>query len=637
PNGDKIAVTAKAGGEDALFIVDVRSGAYEKFVNDMRSMTSAAWSPDGATIAIVATVKEKCDIHLFSVKERRFRKLTDDPFTDAAPAWSSNSASVYFISDRDTSVAARAVDNRELRSRNIRGRDIYRVDVQTGAVTRITEDPGNVKTSLAVARDEKSLLYVGENNGIGNLYRFDIATKRTRPKTNSLSGLTQISLARDESKLLFAAQHKGSMDIFMIRNPFDLEVPYDTLPLTRIKYRDRERKRLQASMEERPSSVSASSPEFLGYGTFDIELTRVRGEYANPDITQTTEEASGTPGTSLYPDIEISAPRPYKTRITNDLVFGGIGYNSLWNNGQSTIELLFSDLMGNHVVYSSLQLWSDLRNSNFTFQYEYLPKVIDYGFRAYHRSFIDYMGGSSTPGVLDLFSLRNYGLQTTATFASSKFQRWEAGVSWIGVDKTNETTPTDEASNVTLNFLVPEARFVYDNSQMGFFAPYKGLRLYIDAKVSPITRQFAMLTADVRQYVPVWKQYYGLMFRMSGGTSAGRDPRRFFLGGVDNWIGRGFFGYGYEIFRSPEDFAFLQIQTPLRGFEMAQLAGRNYALANAEFRFPFFSGFVAVPVPFVLLGAVFMDVGTAWDDDMSLIGLRAPSRIDDPYTGIRRY
>ncbi|MFM8437283.1 MAG: peptidase MA family metallohydrolase, partial [Candidatus Kapaibacterium sp.] len=151
PKGDKIAITAKAGGEDALFIVDVRSGAYEKFVNDMRSMTSAAWSPDGASIAIVATVKEKCDIHLFSVKERRFRKLTDDPFTDAAPAWSLNSASVYFISDRDTSVAARAVDNRELRSRDIRGRDIYRVDVQTGAVTRITEDPGNVKTSLAVA------------------------------------------------------------------------------------------------------------------------------------------------------------------------------------------------------------------------------------------------------------------------------------------------------------------------------------------------------------------------------------------------------------------------------------------------------------------------------------------------------
>lgn len=634
PKGDKVAITAKAGGEDALFIVDVRTGAYEKYVNGMRSMTSAVWSPDGSAIAVVATVKEKCDLLLFSVKDKKFRPLTSDPFTDAAPSWASNSASVYFISDRDTSVSQRDVDNAELRTRDIKGRDIYRVDVKTKEITRITTDPENNKTSIAVARDEKSVLYVGENNGIGNLYQVTIATKTTRPKTNSLSGITQISLARDETKLLFAAQHKGSMDIFMIRNPFELSVPYDTLPLTRIKFRERERMTLRQRVADIHGGRSESDPEFIGYGAYDIEVSRVRGEAINPDIVQVTEEPGSRDASSV---IELSAPRPYKTRITNDLVFGGIGYNSLWNNGQSTIELLFSDLMGNHVIYSSLQLWSDLRNSNFTFQYEYLPKVIDYSFRAYHRSFIDYMGGSSNPGVLDLFSLRNYGFQSTATFAVSKFQRWEAGLSWIGVDKMNETTPTDEASNLTLNFLVPEVRFVFDNSQMGFFAPYKGLRLFVDAKVSPMTRQFALITADIRQYVPLWKQYYGFLFRASGGTSMGRDPRSFYLGGVDNWIGRGFFGYGYEIFRNPEDFAFLQIQTPLRGFELAQLAGRNFALANAEFRFPFFSGFVAVPVPFVLLGAVFMDVGTAWNDDLRSIGMRTPALIDDPYTGVRRF
>ena len=634
PTGDKLAVTAKAGGEDALFIVNTRTGSYEKYTNNLKSMTSAAWSPDGSSIVVVAVAKEKCDLYVFGVKTKKFAPITNDVFTDAAPCWSPDSKSVYFISDRDTAVSAREVSGAEINTRSLSKRDIYRVDVNTKVIERITNDPLNFKTSIAVAKDEKSLLYIGENNGIGNLYHFVLSSRTSTPKTNSLSGLTQISLARDETKLLFAAQHKGSMDIFMMRNPFDQSVPFDTLPLTKLKLKERERSSLERSVAQATEQSPDQQPAFVGYGIFDIDVKRSRNDIVNPDLPPVSGDDSESYDAG---SIAVSEPRNYKTRITNDLVFGGVGYNSLWNNGQGTIEMLFSDLLGNHVIYASLQLWSDLRNSNFTFQYEYLPKIIDYSFRGYHRSFIDYMEGSTSPGVLDLFSLRNYGITTTATFASSKFQRWEAAVSWIGVDKTNETTPADAASNRNLNFLVPEARYVFDNSQMGFFAPYKGMRLFVDARVSPFTKRFGILTADVRQYVPIWKQYYGLMLRVSGGTSFGPDPRSFFLGGVDNWISRGFFGYGYQLFRDAEDFAFLQIQTPLRGFELAQVAGKNYALANAEFRFPFFSGFVAVPVPFVLLGAVFLDVGTAWNDDLSRIGLRAPVPVFDWFTGNRRY
>ncbi|MFM2132909.1 MAG: hypothetical protein RL156_190 [Bacteroidota bacterium] len=634
PSGDKLAITAKAGGEDALFIVNARTGSYEKYINNVKSMTSAAWSPDGNSIAVVAVAKEKCDLYVFTLKTKKFAALTNDVFTDAAPCWSADSKSIYFISDRDTAVTPREVAGAEVYTRAISKRDIYRVDVSTKVIERITNDPFNNKTSVAVSKDEKSLLYIGENNGIGNLYHFVISSGKVTPKTNSLSGLTQISLARDETKLLFAAQHKGSMDIFMIRNPFEQSVPYDTLPLTKLKVKARERDLLRRSVAQSNALTAEPQPAFTGYGIFDIDVKRSRNDLTNPDIPVDAEDVNGSPDTATS---FVSEPRSYKTRITNDLVYGGVGYNSLWNNGQGTIEMLFSDLLGNHVIYASLQLWSDLRNSNFTFQYEYLPKIIDYSFRGYHRSFIDYMAGSSSPDVVDLFSMRNYGITSTATFATSKFQRWEASLSWMGVDKTNETTPADAASNRNLNFLVPEARYVFDNSQMGFFAPYKGLRLFVDAKVSPFTKRFGILTADVRQYFPIWKQYYGLMLRASGGTSFGPDPRSFFLGGVDNWISRGFFGYGYQLFRDAEDFAFLQIQTPLRGFELAQVAGKNYALANAEFRFPFFSGFVAVPVPFVLLGAVFLDVGTAWNDDMSRIGLRAPLPVFDWFTGNRRY
>jgi hypothetical protein len=65
PKGDKLAVSAKSGGEDAVYIVDADDGDYDKFTWGFNKISSVAWSPDGKKIAFIGTIKEQSDIFIF--------------------------------------------------------------------------------------------------------------------------------------------------------------------------------------------------------------------------------------------------------------------------------------------------------------------------------------------------------------------------------------------------------------------------------------------------------------------------------------------------------------------------------------------------------------------------------------------
>lgn len=623
PKGDKIAITAKAGGEDALFIVNVEDGDYDKYTYDIKSMTSATWSPDGKYIALVATILEQPDLYLFDVVNKNITKLTNDVFTDKHPAWSPDSRYVYFVSDRGEYLSGKYTkENFKIWEHDITASDIYRIGIATREIERITTDPMNQKSSLALARDGKRMLYVSDNNGIGNLYEMDLESKKIRPKTNSMSGISQVALSQDETKLLFAAQNKGGFDLFMIRNPFEKNLDNETLPLTKFKQKLEGQKNLASQITKIDSTTkTASATSFTGYGNFDIEFSRQQSVEVNKDYATKSAAKDATADAIAGYTFK---PQDYKITITNDIILSNAGYNSLSNNAQGVIQMLFSDLMGEHQIYAQANLWYDLKNSNLLLQYAYLPDIVDYSVTGFHNSLLSYLPFQGTSDYY-FYSVRNYGLATDASYAFSRFQRVEAGLKWLAATKSNEEELSEPS--VTHHFLLPEARYVFDNSQFGFFAPYKGTRLFVNMQLSPLTKRFATFTADIRHYEPIYKQLYGFMFRFSGGASLGPNPRSFFLGGTENWINPGNIAFGTRFLEEPEDYAFLQMPMPLRGFEIAQLRGSKNFITNIEFRFPMLQALVAGPIPIFfdgVLGSIFLDMGTAWNGSLSTIAFRPP-------------
>jgi outer membrane protein assembly factor BamA len=108
---------------------------------------------------------------------------------------------------------------------------------------------------------------------------------------------------------------------------------------------------------------------------------------------------------------------------------------------------------------------------------------------------------------------------------------------------------------------------------------------------------------------------------MAGGVSDGANPKKYYLGGTSNWIGSALPGldvYGVE------NLYFSKVVTPLRGYNYYEIQGSKFAMANFEFRFPFIEYFaVRFPLPIVLSrmrGAIFLDVGAAWDENEKFRG-----------------
>jgi len=164
PKGDKLAISAKAGGENAVFIVDVNTGDYEKLSWGLKSITSVTWSPDGTKLAFTATLPYQSDIFVYEFATKKLTNLTDDVYSDGFPEWSSDSQTLYFVSDRgdDTRTGVDAV-NLKMWKRNFNRQDIYSIDLKSQGIKRLTFDQNFNITSLAASSNQSKLLFFKTN------------------------------------------------------------------------------------------------------------------------------------------------------------------------------------------------------------------------------------------------------------------------------------------------------------------------------------------------------------------------------------------------------------------------------------------------------------------------------------------
>jgi outer membrane protein insertion porin family len=169
----------------------------------------------------------------------------------------------------------------------------------------------------------------------------------------------------------------------------------------------------------------------------------------------------------------------------------------------------------------------------------------------------------------------------------------------------------------------PSLSLVGDNALFGEAGPVNGGRWNLTYAPAfawfPNSLAYHTATWDVRRYFSLSSDY-SVALRVLAGASEGRDPQSFRVGGFST----------------------------IRGYRDFDLIGTRLAMVNVELRYPFIDQLgLSGPLPlgsFRMRGALFADLGTVWDGDVSPRFWLRDERgrhLRDPYlgfgTGIRTW
>jgi outer membrane protein assembly factor BamA len=250
-------------------------------------------------------------------------------------------------------------------------------------------------------------------------------------------------------------------------------------------------------------------------------------------------------------------------------------------------------MLGNHQYYFLVNnTASDRRDflSSFNFGASYfnLTKRTNYGGGAFHfvdDYFDDYSGW---------FFERQYGAFVTVSHPFSKFHRAEVSTILKKSEKENYNTDRNRRTILSSSFL----SLIKDTSLWGPVGPVDGSRLKLSLGLTWEPRSGRVfnraMLIDLRHYFRLSRRSCHAV-RLAGRFSQGVEPQIFYMGG--SW--------------------------DMRGYPRRHFMGRKLILMNNELRFPVIDNLL-VGFPFgafelrAIRGAFFLDIGNAWNENLSL-------------------
>ena len=619
PDSRRVAMAVKSKGEDAIFLIDVITGDREKIDFDLDAIYSVDWSSDGRNLAFQGIKGDASDIYTYDLQKKELRNLTNDIFSDFDPKWSEDGETVYFLSDRrDNPIReSRGLDFKVWNYEYDRV-DIYALNTASLELTRVTNDDAVEKTPTP--GPDGSLIYVSDANGIFNIYVYKPGDSGPQPITNSITGIEQLAVTPDGSKLVFSAWNGQGYDIFLMRSPLSRALEKDVLAKTTFfveKDEDLGKMIAEAVEDESPYTIVT---DVKGYGDASIDLDGAVSAEAPADrIRAKTFDTPSAPPPGAMTSSGDYVVRDYKVKFSTDVVQAGGGYTSFYGV-QGLVQALFSDELGDHSIYVATDLQLDLINSDFYVFYNYLAKRIDYEFGVFQNAVFLRVGDLG-----EIARFRQLGGSITASNPFDRFRRMEFGGTLMNV--TRESLEGESLlANQSKFMVLPQVRYVFDNSESLIYNPVAGSRYFVSLMGSPKVGEdgvgFYSLLGDFRHYIPLDKWgLTSLAARFSGGASFGPDPQQFFIGGMDGlWLNYDFSNNGIPI-ANAEDYSLVTPGYPLRGFNYGEQTGSKYGLVNLEFRYPlllFGSGGILPSLLQLLSGTVFVDAGTAWTNNLNL-------------------
>ena len=628
-NGRTLAFTAQREGRDVLYLLDIASGKIRSLSLPIDGATSPVWSPDDRQLAFSGTRGGISDLFIVDVNGKNLRQLTNDEYGDLQPSWSPDGQRIAFASDRgpETNLNILQLGKWQI--------SVY--DLRTGAI-EVLPNQGGLNLNPVWSPDGRELGFISDRTGIPNIFLFDFSNREHYQVTNVLGGVSAITeyspaltWARQADKVAFAYYERGDYTVWTFDNPRGRKTvafrpagaervavlaPADT-PTAR---------RLLDSLTLRPRP---GEPTSTYRGTAGARQSSVLPPSETVETAPATIAALIADPNFALPDTTRFKEYPYRISFHPDYIADpSVGYTPNYGNFSGGTAFVFSDLLGNHQIAVSANVYGRISDASVFLGYANLSRRLQYTLGVSQDPIYVPLNGRCEPTTQGIICTADYlryvirNVFVIGQYPFNRFTRFETGLQFNSIGQgrirlfqqcsnggfCDEVRTQNGQSLPTINYVTPTTAFVSDNSLFGTTGPISGRRMRFQASQNLGRIRFTDFLADYRRYDPIIFNRLTFATRFLSSVSVGRDETFF-----QKYIGRPDFVRGYDRANFGRVDCTSTIGTSV-DCNNTQLAGSRVAVANAELRFPLIRRFdigTAFGLPPVD-GLLFYDVGLAW-------------------------
>ncbi len=568
PDSRKFAFVVFTKGANRIAIVDVtRENKIDEIgIRGVPAIFNPAWSPDGRRVAFTGTVDGISDLYVYDFESGITDRVTHDMESNIHPSWSPDGRYLTFSQEIINNIPGKRRFSFDLALMDMKTRDVRRLDVF----------PGAWNVNPVFSKDGLSVYFLSDADGFRNLYKYktgDGTVKKLTEYLTGISGITPfspaISTARDKGTVVYTYYTGNSYQLW------------------------------------------AAGEDQFSERTADKNIVNFDAGTLPPIVNTAPNKIDRILGSRQVTGLSADTVKelPYKPRFKLDYISNnasiGIATGMYRNNTGGSINMIFSDILGNSQLYSSLSLNGEIYDFGGQTAYMNQKSKIKWGGAVSHipyragSMFLTndsiYYGDTKIPVqnlVLDYMRMFEDNITGFAYYPLSQNRRFEGSfsMSWYyyRVDRYNNYYSLDGIALGSKrekldapaggNYQQVSLAYVEDNSFFAMTSPFQGHRVRYE--VEKYFGQVNFLTAlvDYRKYF--YLKPFSLAFRAYhygryGGSSAEGIVSPLYLGYP--WLIR-----GYEKISSEYEGAM-----GLNSFDISRLTGQRTIVANAEFRIPF--------------------------------------------------